>query len=220
MKWAIGQDGGKDFHSVVLFSGAVKKSPILTVSPTPSTLLNSGQLSVFMLLDLSAWNCSLNCKFIYPTSYFNNSTWKSSRHLKLHIFSIKFLLISPPNSFHAHSSHLLIPSFQLFRPKTLTMTISSTLFFSVVSTLDVPGNVVHSTLEICQNPPSLLLLLHPRKNYHLSSDLIQSPNWFPCFHLSPHNFCSREQPELPFQNIFQITNLVFLLSSNGSSLHS
>lgn len=84
------------------FSGAVKKSPILRVSPTTSTLLNSGQFSGFILLDLSAWNCTLNSKFIYPTSYFNNSTWEPSRHLKLHMFNIKFLLISlsplPPKS--------------------------------------------------------------------------------------------------------------------------
>lgn len=105
------------------FPGAVKKSPILTVSPTTSTLLNSGQLSVFILLDLSAWNCTLNSKFIYPTSHFNSSTWDSSRHLRLHMFNIKFLLISlsplPPNSFHAQSFSSAKPIFPVAQAKNL-----------------------------------------------------------------------------------------------------
>lgn len=107
-------------------------------SPKISTLLDSGQFLVFILLDLSAWNSPVNSKFIYPNSYFNISTWMSNRHLK-HMFNIDFLEFI---SFVHSISHLVNSIFSVAQAKNLDY-ISLTLLFLLHP--HQIGNAVSST---------------------------------------------------------------------------
>lgn len=119
--------------------------------PKIFTLLNSAQFLIFILFDLLACRSPMSSRFIYPTSYFNISSWTSHTYLRL----TEFLIIFPQTHNIQCLSHLVILSFQLLKPKILT--VSLTVIFLLYPTLNMPGNAVSSTFEICQNPAFLYL---------------------------------------------------------------